>query len=62
MKKALYITLSGAIISATIGLTIMLIGAATEQRPILDFGVPFILTAEVLCLTSIALQMIIERK
>jgi len=62
MKKALHITLSGAIITAVIGLTIMFTGAVTEQRPILDFSVGFLLTAEILCVTAIALQLIINRQ
>jgi len=62
MKKALHITLSGAIITAIIGFTIMFTGALAEQKPILDFAVPVLLTCEVLCVVSIALQLIIERR
>jgi len=62
MKKALHITLSGAIITAIIGLTIMFTGGLAEQKIIIDFSVPFLLIAEVLCLVSIALQLIINRR
>ena len=62
MKKALHITLSGAIITAIIGFTIMFTGALAEQKPILDSAVPVLLTCEVLCVVSIALQLIIERR
>lgn len=62
MKKALHITLSGAIISAVIGLTIMFTGAVTNERPILDFSVGFLLVAEVGCILGIVLQLIINRR
>lgn len=62
MKKALHITLSGAIISAVIGLTIMFTGAVTEQRPILDFSVGFLLVAEVGCILGIVLQLMLNRR
>jgi hypothetical protein len=62
MKKALHITLSGAIITAIIGLTIMFTGGLAEQKIIIDFSVPFLLIAEILCIVSIALQLIINRR
>jgi hypothetical protein len=62
MKKALHITLSGAIITAIIGFTIMFTGALAEEKTIVDFSVPMLLICEVLCVVSIALQLIINRR
>jgi hypothetical protein len=62
MKKALHVTLSGAIITAIIGFTIMFTGALAEEKTITDFAVPVILICEVLCIVSIVLQLIINRR
>jgi hypothetical protein len=62
MKKALNITMSGLIITAIIGFTIMLVGAAANEPIIIDFSVPFLITSEVFCIVSLVLALIVERR